>query len=130
MCDGRVSLRKFAALVKHLPIEAATAVTQGASGFTMLELLVMETGVAGPLNPRHPWNEAERKRENDRTRALRERRAYYDAQRVAQSVTPTPAGQGESESGDGAEQADAVRRDGQVGPEGNGAADQVGDQGE
>lgn len=70
--------------------------TEGGTGFSILELLVMENGIAGPLNPRHPFRAAEFKEAADRKTLLRDRAAYYRAQAEAQAEAqaaddqPTP----------------------------------------
>lgn len=87
---SRLTLRRLAWQVRHLPRESATAKAQGADGFSQLELLVMENGMAGPLNPRHPFHEAERAKVDDRARLIKERAAWH----AARSTSAVEAGLG------------------------------------
>lgn len=79
--SSRLTLRRLAVLVRALPPESATVKALGGSGFSMLELLVMESGLSGPVNPRHPWHEAERADGKRRAELVKERRAHYAARR-------------------------------------------------
>lgn len=76
---SRLTLRRVGVLVRHLPPESYTLKVLGSHGFSTLELLVMESGLAGPLNPRHPFIEAEKAEEKSRGQLLRERQAYFTA---------------------------------------------------
>lgn len=76
---SRLTLRRLGVLVRHLPSESHTAKAFGSHGFSTLELLVMESGLAGPLNPRHPFIEAEKAEEKSRMSLLKERQAYFSA---------------------------------------------------
>lgn len=46
----------------------------------------METGIAGPLNPRHPWHEVEAERKAGQRKTLSDRHAYYAEQRRRQTA--------------------------------------------
>lgn len=77
---SRLTLRRLAWQVRHLPRSSNVARALGGDGFSVLELLVMENGMAGPLNPRHPFHEAERTKVADRAQLIKERAAYLAAQ--------------------------------------------------
>lgn len=66
----------MALLVRHLPADSHTAKALGSHGFTMTDLLIMEIGSLGGVNPRHPGLEAAA---NERTNYLRSRYAHYRA---------------------------------------------------
>lgn len=94
--ESRLTLRRLAVLVRGLPPESLTTKALGGSGFSTLELLVMESGIAGPVNPRHPWSEAEQRKGDERKNLLRERQAHYAAVREAQQAAGEPATPDES----------------------------------
>lgn len=63
---GGLSLRRIGVLLRYLPREAATnyVARDEHDPFSLTELLVMENGRIGPVNPRHPVLMAEHERTN------------------------------------------------------------------
>lgn len=97
-------LRQFSVLVQALPPQSQMAVAVGGDGFSMLELLIMENGLAGPLNPRHPWSEA--KQQVSTAKTVKGRQGYYDQLRREQSARPAAVAEQEPGREDSEEDAD------------------------
>lgn len=103
---SRLTLRRLAVLMRFMPREAHHRRAVGGDGFSQLELLVMESGLSGPVNPRHPWQEAERAQESQKVQLLKDRQAYYAAVAASQQVTDPVEGADPAEDGEQDQRAD------------------------
>lgn len=82
--SSRLTLRRLNVLVRHLPTESHSAVAEGGDGYSTLELLVMEAGLFGPVNPRHPALVAEQTEAKAKGARAKDRAAHYAAVRARQ----------------------------------------------